>query len=140
MYVPAHDVVVHYASLGHQVRDCRESEHECENHLYIYPHVIKRGVSETALVVGVGCRAAESTADDDGQGVRVHIWRLMTALASSRHELTIMMMIMMMILDNDLGGSHRPMGIIVAGRFMRSDIALAAEEGTQTIEHEHHRG
>ncbi len=32
------------------------------------------------------------------------------------------------------------MWIVVAGRLVRSDIALAAEEGTQTIEHEHHRG
>ena len=33
MYVSAHDVVVHYASLGHQVGDRREGEHEREHHL-----------------------------------------------------------------------------------------------------------
>ena len=33
MYVSAHDVVVHYASLGHQVGDRRECEHEREHHL-----------------------------------------------------------------------------------------------------------
>ena len=56
MYVSAHDIVVHDATLGHQVGHRRESEHEGEHHLYIYTHVIQRDVHGAALVVGDAAR------------------------------------------------------------------------------------
>ena len=36
--------------------------------------------------------------------------------------------------------SHRAMRVVIAGRFVRADIALAAEESTKSVEHEHHSG
>ena len=36
--------------------------------------------------------------------------------------------------------SHRAMRVVIAGRLMRANIALAAEESTESVEHEHHSG